>query len=826
MTPARDAFVGRLDALGELGALARSPALVTVTGPGGVGKTRLVLEWLGGRGETDARRTALVRLDGLSGEGAVLGAVAAAVDMPQTGGRPYREAIVGWLCDTELVLVLDNCEHVAEDAAALIDALLRDTKNLCVIATSRTPLGYAGEVQLRLPMLDEAAALDLFLSRASRRAPELALQGGASDAAKAICRAMDGLPLAIELAAGWVGVLPLDEIAAQLTEGLDILQRRGPVPARQANLTATMQWSHALLSPRARLLLRRLAAFPAGFALGAVAPVCTGRELARGDVLPALRELVEHSLVQFDMGAARYRLLHTVRLFAMALATQAGEFDEVKRAHAAHFSALALEARAADFVPEDHWLPRLQAEVDNFHAALGTLLEAGCGAEALQTAAALTLFWWTASRHREGIGWLRAALGQADGAPAALLAAAQFGLGFLEAHDTGDWAAAARELDRGLAHLVGLNDPGADHLRGYLLCLRGECDIMGGEAEAGLARAREGAALIARCPEDRWGQGFAAWNVGFGFERSGDWERAADRYRTVIATQREGSLVVRMIGHQSLAHVLEHRGQALDALPLYDEALALCRRVGLSRLGDVHGSLARLLADCARIRVAAGTGRDESKALALEAESVAERLRDGAAREAAAGLLRQLETPLHPVGLFRRQDGVWVVGLDGTQALIPDSKGLRQLKHLLQSPEADIAAGDLAALADGEPRETGRGEPVLDREAIAAYRKRLAALERLLAADEDALSDEQRERVRREHESVSRELSTSAGLGGRTRRLGSPDERMRVNVTRTLRAAIAEIEALCPALGRHLAASVGTGSYCRYRPASPIDWRF
>ncbi len=348
----------------------------------------------------------------------------------------------------------------------------------------------------------------------------------------------------------------------------------------------------------------------------------------------------------------------------------------------------------------------------------------------------------------------------------------------------------------------------------------------GRRGRGGLARAREGAALIAHCPEDRWGQGFAAWNVGFGFERSGDWERAADRYRTVIATQREGSLVVRMIGHQSLAHVLEHRGQALDALPLYDEALALCRRVGLSRLGDVHGSLARLLADCARIRVAAGTGRDEALALALEAEAVAERLRDGAAREAAAGLLRQLETPLHPVGLFRRQDGVWVVGLDGTQALLPDSKGLRQLKHLLQSPEAEIAAGDLAALADGEPRETGRGEPVLDREAIAAYRKRLAALERLLAADEDALSDEQRERVRREHESVSRELSTSAGLGGRTRRLGSPDERMRVNVTRTLRAAIAEIETLCPALGRHLAASVGTGSYCRYRPASPIDWRF
>ena len=129
-------------------------------------------------------------------------------------------------------------------------------------------------------------------------------------------------------------------------------------------------------------------------------------------------------------------------------------------------------------------------------------------------------------------------------------------------------------------------------------------------------------------------------------------------------------------------------------------------------------------------------------------------------------------------------------------------------------------------MAVGAPRERGGGAPVLDREAIAAYRRRLSALERLLAADEDALSESQRERVRREHESVSRELAASSGLGGRTRRLGSPDERMRVNVTRTLRAAIAEIEALCPALGRHLAASVGTGHFCRYQPASPLDWRF
>lgn len=826
MIPGRDAFIGRDAALRDLDALSRSSPIVTITGTGGIGKTRLVLEWLSAGSRTDTCRAAFVRFDGLTGEAAVLGAVAAAVDMPQTKGRSYREAIAEWLRDVELVLVLDNCEHVVEEAAALIDALVSGPRKLRIVATSRVPFGLPDEVQVRLPVLDEAAALDLFRYLARRRAPEIVLEGKALDAARSICRAVDGLPLAIELAAGWADVLPVGEIAAQLGGGLEILQRRGPVTDRQATLTTTLRWSHALLSPRARLLLRRLAAFPASFELSAVAPVCAGDGLDSTDVLPALRKLVDHSLVQFDLRAARYRLLHTARLFAAELAREADEFETLRRRHAAHFTALAREARAADFVPEDTWLPRLQTEVDNLHGALATLLEAGCGVDALETAVALTMFWWTASRHREGIGWLRAALRQADGAPTMLRAAAQFGLGFLEAHDTGDWTEAALELDRGLALLAGLNEPGSDLLCGYLLCLRGECDIMAGDAEAGLKRCQEGADLIARHPEDRWGQGFAAWNVGFGFERLGEAEQAAAHYAQVVATQRDGSLVVRMIGTQSLAGIFEVRGKAAEALPLYDEALSLCNRVGLSRLGDVHGSLARLLADCARIRISAGTEPEQAKALALQAQATAESLQDAAAGAVAAEVLRMLATPTPEVGIFRRQAAVWVVGFGETQAMLPDSKGLRQLRLLLESPGDEISAADLSALADGEPREIGRGEPVLDREALTAYRKRLRALERLLAADEDALDEVQRERVRQEHDVVARELARQSGLGGRTRRLGSPQERMRVNVTRTLRAAIAEIEAVCPALGGHLARSVATGSYCRYRPVAAVEWLF
>ncbi|WP_312794580.1 ATP-binding protein [Tianweitania sp.] len=822
----RDPFIGRAALLQELSALVQSSAFVSVIGPGGVGKTRLVLEWLAANERNEAKRTAFVRLDGLSDASAVLGAVAAAVGMPQTGGRPYPEAIVQWLCDTELLLVLDNCEHVIDEVTALVDALVTDTRKVSVLTTSRVPLSLVGEKQLRLRVLDEQAAIDLFVERASDRAPSLRLAGAALGAVQAICQAVDGLPLAIELAAGWTDIVPVNEIASQLSQGSDLLQRRGSRPTRHDTLDDTIRWSHALLTSSARLLLRRLAAFPSSFSLEAVAPVCAGEGLTQADVLPALRELVEHSLVQFDFSTARYRLLHMVRLFAAKLAQEAGELDTVRHTHAMHFSALAQRARAVNFVPEDTWLPELQGDVDNLHEALRTLLYEGRGVEALGTAVALTMFWWTASRHREGISWLRAALDQAGEAPVMLRAATQFSLGFLEAHDTGDWLNAAIELDRGLALLEDLDEPDADLLRGYHLCLRGECDIMAGSKDAGLRRAIEGAELIARYPEDRWGQGFAAWNVGFGHERLEEWEQAASRYESVIASQHEGSLVVRMIGYQSLAGVLERNGRSGAALPFYDEALALCERVGLERLGDVHGSQARLLADCARVRIVAREDPDRAKALAIKAEALAVRLQDGAAREIAECVLQRLATPLSHVSVFRQRDAVWIIQFDEHEAVLPDSKGLRQIRHLLQSPGIEIFASDLAAAADGEPREIGRGDPVLDAEAVAGYRKRLRLLERALALDEDALDVDRRASVLREHELVSQQLAKSSGLGGRARRLGSPQERMRVNVTRTLRAAVAQVEAACPALGQHLALSIKTGSFCRYQPPVSVDWKF
>lgn len=169
MVLSRDRFIGRAASLQALDALALEAPLITVSGPGGVGKTRLVLEWLKAGVDTAAGRTVLVRLDGLADAAAVFGAVAAAIDMPRTGGQPYVEAMVQWLHDTPLRLVLDNCEHVAATVGTLVQALLGGTRCVTVVATSRSPLGIAGEAHLRLAPLSEADALELFVARALQR---------------------------------------------------------------------------------------------------------------------------------------------------------------------------------------------------------------------------------------------------------------------------------------------------------------------------------------------------------------------------------------------------------------------------------------------------------------------------------------------------------------------------------------------------------------------------------------------------------------------------------------------------------------------------------
>jgi predicted ATPase/DNA-binding SARP family transcriptional activator len=329
-------FVGRERELAELGRLLVEQRLVTLVGFGGSGKTRLAVE--AGRRHAGAWRDG-VRLADLTGIGApslVVSTVAEAI------GATDRtlEAVVDHARTRELLLVLDNCEHVAEACADLVSAVLPAARNVRVLATSRVPLGVEGELELAVDPLDAEAAVRLFVDRASA-VRRLDPDREDDEAVEAICRELDRLPLSIELAAARVKALSLDEIAARLDDRFQFLRAwRRVADPRHRTLEATMDWSYALLGEDEQRLLRRLAAFAGGATGDAVAAVCAGGDEAAATDL--LGRLVDASLVRAEPGVqTRYRLLETVRQYATGkLAEDPDELD-VRRRHAHWFAALA-----------------------------------------------------------------------------------------------------------------------------------------------------------------------------------------------------------------------------------------------------------------------------------------------------------------------------------------------------------------------------------------------------------------------------------------------------------------------------------------------------
>ncbi|HTO25879.1 MAG TPA: tetratricopeptide repeat protein, partial [Gaiellaceae bacterium] len=393
-------FVGRGRELGELRALLGHTRLLTLTGTGGAGKTRLALELARGAEASYEGGAALVELAAVADPQLVPDAVAAALDARALPGQDVVDAVVEFLAPRTLLLVLDNCEHLLWASAALVDTILRAAPGLTVLATSREPLRVGGEVVFRVPSLAipdpeqprapadllEYEAVRLFVERAAAAAPGFALDGeNAADVAR-ICFRLDGLPLAIELAAGRLGALGPAAVAERLDDRFRLLRSGSrAAPTRQQTLEATLQWSHDLLEPDERMLLRRLGIFAGGFELHAVESVCTGAGLDVAGSADVLARLVEKSLVAADEGGRerRYRLLETVRLYARERLGDAGETAALAGRHAAW--ALELTERERDS-------PRLDPEAANLRAALSTLL-AREPRDALRFCVALSPFW-------------------------------------------------------------------------------------------------------------------------------------------------------------------------------------------------------------------------------------------------------------------------------------------------------------------------------------------------------------------------------------------------------------------------------------------------
>jgi predicted ATPase/DNA-binding CsgD family transcriptional regulator len=407
-------FVGREAELSEAAALLGEARLLTLTGPGGAGKTRLALRLASAVAEDFPDRVWFVDLSSVSDGEFVLDRVALSLHVKEPGrGKTLGEAVGRYLARRQALLVLDNCEHVVESAAVVTAGLLAAAPAVKIVATSREPLGVGGEVTWAVPPLSEADGVELFSDRARGARPQFRLRVEDADAVRFICRRLDGLPLAIELAAARARALAPARIAAHLQDHFRMLSS-GPrtAPGRQATLRASFEWSYELLTKAERALLRQLSVFAGGFELEAALSVCPAASVE------LLAALADRSLITVDdrSGGAepRYRMLETIREFAAERLAEAGEVDLVHGRHRDHYLALAEAAEPKLLSPEeDRWRTRLGSEQDNLRAALAWSREQGDVEALARMLPAMYAFWALQGRVTEFQIWVGATLERA-----------------------------------------------------------------------------------------------------------------------------------------------------------------------------------------------------------------------------------------------------------------------------------------------------------------------------------------------------------------------------------------------------------------------------
>jgi predicted ATPase/DNA-binding SARP family transcriptional activator len=455
-------FVGREHELDVIAELLRAHRLVTLTGVGGAGKTRLGLEattrqigaWTGG--------VWLVDLTAHADPHTTASAVAGALGVRERRDVSALDGLVDHVRNEELLILLDNCEHLARACAEVVHELLRASPSVRVLATSRIPLGVPGEVDVAVDPLptptddlpaDEVArfaSVRLFLERGRALQRDLAATATDMKTVARICRELDGLPLAIELAAARAKALSVDDIAGRLDDRFRFLrsQRRLAAP-RHETLRATIDWSYELLEENERELLAALSVFAGGFTLDSVAAICTDGDVARAEEL--VSRLVESSLVVAVTrnGAARYQLLETIREYAADRLDSPSRRDELNRSHAEHFLEIAERARTDDAVGKLKALEILDRERDNLHAAMQWAVTNRSDL-ALPLAAQLRHYWLIRGYLRQGLEWLEQALALPTSVPSPPRAIALSGAALL-ARLLGDFTRAERLAHEGVA---------------------------------------------------------------------------------------------------------------------------------------------------------------------------------------------------------------------------------------------------------------------------------------------------------------------------------------------------------------------------------------
>ncbi|QTJ68598.1 protein kinase [Rhodococcus sp. ZPP] len=428
-------FVGRRKELTEAKSMLSASRLVTLTGIGGVGKTRLALRVAADVRKGFADGVRWVELGELQDGSLVVGMVATALGVRDRSARRLDDVVADFLAPQHLLLVLDNCEHVVDAVAALTEQLLHTCPELRVLTTSREALAVGGEAVLRVPPLTVPDpertptlrglptydAVTLFVDRACAAVPGFELTEANRGAVSLICRQLDGLPLSIELAAARLRAMAPEQILERLTDRYTLLTRgnRG-APTRQQTLRLSIDWSHDLCTPQEQQLWARLSVFAGSFELDAAEEICA-TDLAEGDLLDVVTSLVDKSiLIREDAGAVvRFRMLETLRDYGREKSEQSGEHPVLRRSHRDWYQHLVFQAEAEWISPRQRqWIARLERELPNLREAMRLCLSSGPGGDTtagLRIAAALFQFWLSRGLLSEGRHWLDRALAHGAG---------------------------------------------------------------------------------------------------------------------------------------------------------------------------------------------------------------------------------------------------------------------------------------------------------------------------------------------------------------------------------------------------------------------------
>ena len=665
-------FVGRERELDEVRKALTGARLLTLVGAGGIGKTRLSLQLAADILDDYADGVWFVELAPIADQRTVTPAIATVLGVMEEPGRPLVDVIVQWAADKRLLLVLDNCEHLIGACAAFAEQLLRGTPEVKLLASSREPLRIPGEVAYPVPALgvpesdkpdvdttySRYPAVRLFAERAGAVLPSFQLNTRNGSTIRDICRHLDGIPLAIELAAARIRAMPVETIAARLDDRFRLLSsgNRAALP-RQQTLRALIDWSHDLLSAQERTLFRRLSVFAGGWTIEGAEAVCSGGDVDVRDVLELLLSLVDKSLVVVDLHSGRYRLLETIRQYVLEKLEASEEPQAVRECHLDFYLALSEAAESHQNGPDQQaWRARLDVEHENLlsaHAFCGHSAEAG--AKDLRLANAMRMYWF-----RRGL----LPTGKRIMTEALLHPGAQ-----------------ARDRQRSIALSAA----------GLFCSFAGEYDEATGYLEESLAIARE--------LGDREQIRSTVESLGFA-------EFGRGRLEAARGHAEEALVLARQSGDQhnvatalnAVAQMHRAYGDLAAAEPLYDEVIALGRRLDDAELVAIGLlNLAMIYIAC-RAHNSAGVALQEIIAIARKTRSMPV---GQSALEVASGLAASLGDPALALRFF----GAAEANTRDT-GIVRDPADDAFLRPLIQSARRSLGP-DAAACAERDGREAG-----------------------------------------------------------------------------------------------------------------------